>query len=557
MSTREHPAMSPDTSTPWRAADLVTAIGIFVAFSVLYAVSIGVAKRNLEWYNFIMDADPGRVLGDALRGQNLVVLMRHPLFTLTTGAFARALQSFAEPRASVLYATAMLGAGGVAAAFCFFRAIAVSRLPAVLFTMLYGLAATTWVLSSIPETFAISSGLLVIMLWMQRPDFAQPRRFPVRFALNAVVAALAVGVAVPNIVYAALGCANNVRYAQPTTRRRIAVFAAFSAASFVAFVAFGAIQGSLFPSQEGSQAIYGAPIVAAINDPYLRLDRAVHLGEVARLIRAFTFDNLLAANGVAEVVRGPDGPQHMIQYGGRTSPLFVVAGVSLLAFVVALVATGKLRRVAINQRAQVACAIVIYNIIFHFFYRANGQPFIFTIHALFPLLAIVALLFESSTWRHRTAALAAVVVLVSVNNVAFVRFVNRALAAECTQPVGNVCLAWAPPDDTPRLSQGVQEFLASADYPFELGRVAFSLGRFDESIALLRQAVGQDETHVLARLYLGAALIRTNRPDEAIANLTPALARDPWNDDLRRLLTLARQRAESTAARSSLPHVPQ
>jgi hypothetical protein len=96
---------------------------IFVAFSVLYAISIGVSKRNLEWYNFIFDADPGRVLGDALRGQDAGVFMRHPLFTLTIGAVARALQAVAEPRASVLYAVSLLSGASVALAFLFFRAV--------------------------------------------------------------------------------------------------------------------------------------------------------------------------------------------------------------------------------------------------------------------------------------------------------------------------------------------------------------------------------------------------------------------------------------------------
>lgn len=516
---------------------------IFVAFTVLYAASIGVSKRNLEWTNFIFDADPGRVLGDALRGQDAGVFMRHPLFTLTIGAIARALQAVAEPRASVLYAVALLSGASVALAFLFFRAVTERLVTALLMTVLYGVAAAAWVLSSIPETFAISSGMIVAVLLMHRPEFAQPRTHPGRFALNAIVAALAVGVAVPNIVYAALGFASNLRSAQPTVRRRIGVFALFSVASLTAFVALGAMQRVLFPDRAGTHSVIGAPVVAAINDPYLRFDHTFHVVDIARLVRAFTADNVVAPRAVVEVVRAPDGPEHMIQYDGRLAPTYLLAASALLVLVVGVVLTGRLRDVRNQHIAQLSLAFVLYNIGFHYFYRANGQPFIFTMHALFPVLVLVALVYETSRWPHREKVLAVAVALVVANNVMLVSFVNRALDRRCTNPAGNVCLAWEPAADSARFTGGVQEFARSADYPFELGRAEFARGRFDESIPLFRRALAMDGDHLLSQLYLGSALIQTNRLDDAIAHLNASIARHPSNGDLRRLLVAAQQRA--------------
>jgi len=516
---------------------------IFVAFSVLYAVSIGVSKRNLEWTNFIFDADPGRVLGDALRGQNVGVFMRHPLFTLTIGAVARGLQAVAEPRASVLYAVALLSGASVALAFLFFRAVTERLVTALLMTVLYGLAAAAWVLSSIPEAFATSSGMIVAMLLMHRPEFAQPRASPVRFALNATVAALAVGVAVPNIVYAALAFASNLRSAQPTLRRRIGVFILFSVASLAAFALLGAVQRAMFPDRAAQRSVIGAPIVAAINDPYLRFDHTFHVVDVARLVRAFTVDNVVAPKAVVEVVRAPDGPEHMIQYEGRLAPTYLLSVGALLALVVVIVNTGRLREVAGRHIAQLSLAFVVYNVGFHYFYRANGQPFIFTMHALFPVLVLVALAYTTTTWRHREKLLAGTVALVALNNVTLVSFVNRALDRRCTSPAGNVCLAWEPAADSARFSGGVQEFARSADYPFELGRVEFARSRFDGSIPLFRRALAMDENHLLSQLYLGAALIQTNHLNEAIAHLNVSITRNPSNGDLRRLLSTAQERA--------------
>ena len=93
-----------------------------------------------------------------------------------------------------------------------------------------------------------------------------------------------------------------------------------------------------------------------------------------------------------------------------------------------------------------------------------------------------------------------------------------------------------------RFSGGVQEFVRSADYPFELGRVEFARGQFDESIPLFRRALSMDENHLLSQFYLGSALIQTNRLDEAIAHLNASLTRNPSNGDLQRLVFAAQQR---------------
>jgi tetratricopeptide (TPR) repeat protein len=233
----------------------------------------------------------------------------------------------------------------------------------------------------------------------------------------------------------------------------------------------------------------------------------------------------------------------MIQYGGRTSMLAVCAALALVAFIVSIAWSARLSNVVADHRAQFALSIVVYNIVFHFFYRANGQPFIFTMHTVFALTLLLAFAYEASAWRWRSTALASALALLVVNNAVFVGFVDRALAKECIDFAGHVCLTWAPPVDSARFYGGVAEFRQSADYPFELGRVAFTEDKLDESIALLQRALSMDQDHELAQLYLGAALIRANRIDDAIAYLTAALQRNPSNGNLRRLLLVAQQRA--------------
>lgn len=524
----------------------VIAIAIFLAFAVLYAVSIGVDKRNLEWFNFVFDADPGRVLDDALNGQNTAVFMRHPLFALTIGALARMFSVVVDARNSVLYAVSVLSAGGVAAAFIFFHRVCARLVPAILFAVLYGLAAATWLLASIPETFAISSTLIVVMFLLHRPEFAQPRAQPIRFAANALVAALAVGVAVPNLVYAGLAFASNVRMAQRTVRRRLAVLGAYALTAFVLFAALGIVQRLVAPDKVGNRRMYGAPIVAAINDPFLQLDQPFQPAAMGRLVRAFAFDNVLAARSVVEAIHGPDGSQAMIQYGGRTSPIYLGAALALLVLVGVVGARTRWRDVLRLHTAQLAIVVIVYNVVFHYFYRANGQPLIFSTHSVFAVLVLVAHAWGSAMFRWREPALATAVTLTAANNATFLAFVNRALDQPCDERAGNVCLAWRPPVDAQRFNGGVRDFAQSADYPFELGKAEFNQGRFDASIPYFRRALSVDPRHVSTQLYLGSALIRANRLEEARAYLEGALARDQMNADLGQLLEEARRRADAT-----------
>src|SRR5207245_11380854 len=99
------------------------------------------------------------------------------------------------------------------------------RAAAVFFSAALGLSAASWVMASLPETFAINATILVFVFLTQRPEFGRPALHKVRFVANIVFGALSIGVAVPNIVYIMLGHANSMRTAQPTVRRRLAVFA--------------------------------------------------------------------------------------------------------------------------------------------------------------------------------------------------------------------------------------------------------------------------------------------------------------------------------------------
>lgn len=530
---------APARSIP---VDKLVLLGLFFSFWAIYYLAIGVEKPNLYWYNFVFDADPARVLDDALQGQNPAVFARHPLFALTVGTLASLFGAVLEPPANVLAATSCFAALGVAASLVVFRRICGRLLPALLFSLLYGFAATTLVLASIPETFAINSAIIVTVFLMHRPEFGQPLRHTFRFVCNAIVAALAMGVAVPNIVYPALGFVSNLRKAQPDALRRLTVLLIFVAVTCGSLVLMGWAQQVAFPDKVTESQVLTAPFKAVGNDAYLRFDRPFVPAEAGKLLRGFVADNLVAPRAVIATGRVVDGPLTLIQYGGSTSALYLLALLALLGFAGMVLWRSKPGEALREHTIQLALVFIAYNLAFHYFYRANGQPFIFSVHTVFPLLVLLAELYQRSAFRFRTEWLAVATLLVMANNLAFLGFVRRALALPCEHQVGNVCLAWPGNREDPRFNKGVAEFVVSADYPFELGRVEYTQGRFEASIPYFQRALELGDRHLLTRLYFGAALIQANRLDDAVEHLKRSLAQFPSDPKVLLLLEDAERR---------------
>jgi tetratricopeptide (TPR) repeat protein len=320
------------------------------------------------------------------------------------------------------------------------------------------------------------------------------------------------------------------------------VFLGFVLATCAALLLLGGVQKALFPRQVPRTEVLTAPFRAIGNDAYLRLDRPFVMSEVTGLVRAFTADNIVARPAMIITERLPDGPYSLLQYAGPEPAPYWIALAALLGLAGVLVWRTNRRELIRDPLVQLALAMLAYNLVFHYFYRANGQPFIFTVHAAFPLLVLLGAVVGRSTFRFRTAGLALVAVLVGLNNLVLVRFVHLALSIPCDRPVGNVCVEWRARSEDPRFTEGVPNFMSSADYPLELGRVALEEGRVEESLPLLVRSIELDRRYLLPRLYLASALVQTGRMDDAVEHLRRSLQEFPGDPKLTLLLEDAERR---------------
>lgn len=530
---------APHSSSRWAAVRARVPLGplLYLAFFALYLASIDLHAVNILWHNFIFDADVDRVTADATTRQGAVAFGRHPLFALTLALPATALSWLGlDLMASLRLVVASVGALGVVGAWVVFGRITGERGAAASFAVLYGTCATTWILSSIPETFAFSAAAIVGCFVMNGSSFARPRERPARFVAFSFVSALAVGVTVSNAAYVGLACAANAREGQSSWRKRMEVLAMSVAGAGTAFVALSLLQKVVFAARIPGDTGVVSPLGAAKGDIYLDFGRAWSLRDALALIRAFAADNLVAPTPYVEVVATPSGPAQMIQYGGWTAPLYLAAVSAVLGLVAACVVRADLRAVARSRTAQLAASYVAYNLCLHYLYRANGQPFIFSVHTVFPILVVLAEVYARGTWAPRRWLLAGALAAVALDNAAFVLFVREALAMPCERRLYWICTSWPTDGAGARYSRGLRAYLDSPDYPSDEGSEAIDRGDGPGAERYFRAALAMAPDGLQAERGLGLALLLSGRQAEAAGHLRRVIERDPKDTGLRDLL---------------------
>jgi hypothetical protein len=493
------------------------------------------------WHNFVFDADIDRVTADATLAQNAAVFARHPLFVLTLAAPASVVSRLGPSViASVRLVVACAGALGVVGARAVFLRITADRVAALAFAVLYGLSAAVWLLSSIPETFALSAAAIVGLFLMQGATFARPSGSWGRFGAFVVLSALSIGVTVSNAAYVIFASLANVRSTEPSWRGRARSALILGAAIAAAFLALYGAQGALFRSRLTYDAGLVGPLAAARGDPFLVLGRPLSAGAALGVARAFTIDNLAAPGTVVEVVREPEpslsGYTQMIQYGDWRAPTYLLAVAALGALVAASVVRTSPRAIARSPLGQLALACLFTNLGLGYFYRANGQPFIFSIHTVLPVLVLLAEAYSVGAGPARRWLAVGAAAAVGLNSLVFMVSVREALALPCADRLPLVCASWATGDAGARYTRGLSSYLASVDSVLDAGSQA--LDRRDAAGAerFYREALARRQDSLAAERGLGLALWQEGRLPEAIERLEHVLARDPADTDVRKLV---------------------
>jgi hypothetical protein len=439
-------AARSDVARLWDQRRGAAAAALGLSFLALYVCSVDLDGPNVLWHNLVFDADLDRVAGDVAERQTVIAFERHPLFvTLVAWPASALVHCGLELLPAVRLVVAAASALGVVAAREVFLRIVRDRATATLLAILYGVGAAIWLFGSLPETPGLNAAFVAAAFYMHDPSFGRPLRHPVRFGAAALVSALAVGATVSNLVYVALACASNSRRAQRTWLRRLATIAAHAAAAALAFWLLSSLQLAVSEPRVMHPTGVVRPWDAAAGDPFLDVARGFSLPDVTALVRAFVVDSIVAPPTALEVVDTRAGPNHMIQFRGvSTTQLAALVAITLAAGAGAFVARRPLARLVRSHDAQLAMCFVAHNLVLHHVYRANGQPFLFTAHAVLATLVLFAHLHATGSLAVRRAVVCVATLAVAINSAQFVGTVGHALRLPCVHRANNVCTSWAP-----------------------------------------------------------------------------------------------------------------
>lgn len=439
--------VSEETAASARA-DLPPFAALTLSFLALYTGSIDLDARNLMRFNFLLDADILRVvLG--FKGETALGHMRHPLFPLFFGGLGARLESLGiDGAVGARAVSATAGALAVGLAYLTLLPVVRRRLDALMLAALFGVTSSLWLLSSIPETFAINALVIVLSFWLQSAAFAWPVRHPLRFAGYVVYTVVALGIALPNLVYAFLGYLNNVRRTTGAVSGRAVSVAAYTVASLALLAALSSVQTSWYPETYDRLARFPDEMLE-LDRFFIDFNRPLSAADLGNEARELLLDGVVGRRPAVTNISSTKGPQQIVQLSGSLTPLYVVA-IGALALLVALAlfaARARLGAVVRNPAVQQALAFVAFNFVLHFFYRGNGQRFLFSIHVVFPLFVLLAHLRAAAPGLRGIARglLALSLLAWTLNNAAFVEEANRLLDLRCLQEANTpmpICLRW-------------------------------------------------------------------------------------------------------------------
>lgn len=264
------------------------AVSFLVSFALYSGLALALSRAGIfDFYNILFDADTNARLLIIAHGWGDYGLV-HPLFRFVFSVPIRATAELAsrlglagappvDIRTSLsLFAVPACGAAGVTLFMLLLRAAGLSRGHAALGTIFYATSFSTALLSSIPEHFAVSGALLVLLLLV----LLQVLRGSRTLAALAPVGAALVGVTLSNAVLFALADLI-ARARQPTTWPRTILAAALRTTALVATVLLLAVGLSALdppPARSGG----ALQDTGAFVTTFLRTDQASVLEFAAR-----------------------------------------------------------------------------------------------------------------------------------------------------------------------------------------------------------------------------------------------------------------------------------
>jgi hypothetical protein len=413
-------------------------LGVFC----LYFLSVDGHAPSLKRKNILFDADIAPV-SRVIAGDSVRNLSRHPLYGVFLGVPGAWVDSVLnDPIATGRLSSAAAGAVASLIAFGFFAGLLGSRLEALGFCLLVTCSASVWLLAAVPETHIYNHAAVVSSFALLRGmagETAVPRVR--RYTAVAILAGVfLMGITLTNIVYVALAFGLALWTSAIPLARRAGWFSVFLLGVLVLFLAFSAVALHAEPAGANMLTTPWAPFV----NPFIAWAGLTDTGSLVLNARMFLLGNVIASHPSMTLVPTIDGVQQMIQLDRIGLPEILIVVYLVLACAV-LAHTRSKERMGLT--GLFALVVILFNLALHQVFFGNGQPFIFSIHTVFPLVVLLALLYRQSRARTKRLWIGGLLCIVVVHNALFIATVNELLARRCVGQAGKppICASWDPP----------------------------------------------------------------------------------------------------------------
>jgi hypothetical protein len=385
---------------------------------------------NFNLWNFVFDTDGPRIIGIFSDQKYIADTNRHPLYALFFKTVTRLIDSHVHDEStSTLLVTAGIGAMAIPAAFLIFLKIVRSETDAFLFAVILGCSSSTWLLSSLPETFSINLAMLVMAFLFQMNE-GNGRWKHTAFAVFYTF--IAAGITIANSVYAVSGYVNYLRKRGEKLQYAAFHLLVFGTVFLILMGVFTHLQRALYP---GAGTLISPGDYAGIfttEKDYFNFNPGVVLSadRIIILARTMLVDNLIAPKSEIKIIDSLGLQWTIIGFGTGWAYLLLALAYAVLATTMGVkIIQQKSYR---DKDVQLAAGFLAFNLVFHLFYQGVGIPFIYSIHAVFSLVFLLAWLFKSVDFKFKRLVLLAVVLAVVVNNSIFIGRVNKFLNTNLT-----------------------------------------------------------------------------------------------------------------------------
>jgi hypothetical protein len=331
-----------------------------------------------------------------------------------------------DPGRSALLVTSAGGALAVVLSYLIFCNLPLGKKDSLLFAMIFGFTSSFWLLSSIPETYSLNVLMIVTGFYLQTVPVVKGKGILFVVLGFIIYSVIATGITLSNFVYATFAFINFLRKQIKKFSHGFFILLFYFVSVTLLLVKFSFVQKWLYNSYcfcSWSSLIK----VFQSNSLYFFWNQMRTPAGVSAILLTFFSYNIIAPKVSLIFFYDFLRPWNILGFVGTGGLLYWIANLFFLFLIIFSLTAGLRKKLFFDKDWQLALSFILFNLIFHFFYRAVGIPFIFAVHVTFSIIFLIASAYQNSGAGFKRIVLIIFLLLLFGNNFNFISSVNHHL----------------------------------------------------------------------------------------------------------------------------------